>query len=307
MKILIAGGSGFLGTALIQSFLAKGYELVVLTRGRSRAERNVRWVNWDGATLGKWIEELTGVDVLINLTGKNVNCRYNERNKSEILRSRTDSVYALSRGIAQAGMNVPLWIQASSATIYRHAEDRPMTESDGDLSNGFSVSVCKAWEEAFAEVKEAERKVVMRTAIVLGRNGGAWPLLKRLAKFGLGGRMGKGSQYVSWLHIGDFIKMVEWFINEKHSHGIYNCTAPEPLPNREFMQRMSIGSSALIDIPTPEWLLRIGAFAIGTETELILKSRWILPVRLKEEGFKFAFPDLDSALSNLFNHGSDHY
>lgn len=300
MKIIIAGGSGFLGTALVEALAKSQNEIVVLTRGNSRGNGNVRWINWDGFTDGSWITEFPGVDVLINLTGKNVNCRYNEQNRNEILRSRTDSVLALSRGLAKAGIKVPLWIQASSATIYRHAEDRPMTEVDGEIGEGFSVEVCTSWESAFAEVKEAERKIVMRTGIVLGKTGGAWPRLSNLARFGFGGRMGNGNQYVSWLHETDFVKITEWFIKSKSATGIYNCVAPEPVTNRNFMDLIASCSGSPVRLPSPEWLLRIGAFAIGTETELILKSRWVMPGRLQQEGFEFNFPKLQSAISNLF-------
>ncbi len=299
MKILIAGGTGFLGTALVKSFIAKGDHVVVLTRGRTHRAGNARWLNWDGSTVGSWINELDGVDVLINLTGKNVNCRYSDGNKSEILRSRTDSVRILSMALAQRQMEVPLWIQASSATIYRHAEDRPMTEHDGEIGSGFSVDVCQTWEAAFAAVREAKRKVVMRTAIVLGNDGGAWPLLRRLAMFGCGGQMGNGSQYVSWLHVSDFIRITEWLISEPAAQGTYNCSAPEPVTNRDFMGRVARLVNAPIRIPSPVWVLRIGASVIGTETELILKSRWVLPKRLEAEGFRFGFPDLNNALANL--------
>lgn len=299
MKILIAGGTGFLGKALTDFFIRKGHHVVVLTRGQSGHKGNVRWLTWDGTTIGSWADELYDVEALINLTGKNVNCRYNESNKKEILRSRTDSVHVLSTALAQRKLQVPVWIQASSATIYRHAEDRPMTERDGEAGSGFSVDVCQAWEAAFRDVKEAKRKVVMRTAIVLGNEGGAWPLLRKLARFGCGGPMGSGRQYISWLHVSDFIKITEWLINEPTAQGTYNCSSPDPVTNYEFMNRVARIVRNPIRIPSPEWLLRIGALFIGTETELILKSRWVLPERLQDEGFQFEYPNLNTALSNL--------
>lgn len=299
MKILIAGGSGFLGRALIDHFSNRGFEIVALTRGKQRHEKGVSWINWDSANLGGWISELRGIDVIINLTGKNVNCRYHEKNRLEILRSRTDSVKTISRGLAQAGVTVPLWLQASSATIYRHAEDRPMTEHNGEEGTGFSVEVCRAWESAFDKVQNAGRKILMRTGIVLGRDGGAWPVLRRLASLGLGGPMGKGSQYVSWLHVTDFVRMIEWFINNQSARGVYNCTSPGPLPNRDLMQHISERCGRLLRLRSPEWLLQAGARVIGTETELILKSRWVVPARLVDEGFQFSYTSIDKALIDL--------
>lgn len=299
MKIVIAGGSGFLGSALTKFYNIKGHNVVVLTRGKAHQHDNVRWVRWDGVNEGDWVEELRDADVLINLAGKNVSCRYNEENKNEILRSRVDSVRVLSKGLSRWSRRVPLWIQASSATIYRHAEDRPMTEADGEVGDGFSVEVCRAWEAAFEDVREADRKIVMRTSIVLGEDDGAFPRLVRLSRFGLGGKMGDGNQYVSWLHINDFTRMIIWFIQNENACGTYNCTAPRPLTNRELMTRIARKTSPLLRLPGPVWILRLGAILIGTETELVLKSRWVLPRRLEQEGFTFGHPNIEDALESL--------
>jgi uncharacterized protein len=300
MKILIAGGSGFLGKTLTHHFKSKNHEVCVLTRRSSPHESTCRSVQWDGRTPGPWISELVDTDVLINLTGKNVNCRYTHKNKEEILNSRTDSVRVLRDAIARLERPVPLWIQSSSATIYRHAEDRAMTERNGEIGSGFSVEVCKAWEHAFADQNsEAIRCIIMRTGIVFAQEDGAFVRIRNLARFGLGGKMGPGSQMVSWLHIEDFVRIIEWFISHPQASGVYNCTAPIALPNADLMRLVRSRLAVAYGFCTPEWLLSLGAAVIGTETELILKSRWVRPERLLEEGYQFKFAEFGHALKTL--------
>lgn len=302
MKIIIAGGSGFLGASICAHFRSKGHHIVVLTRGKTRTEDCIRYVQWDGKSIGPWVAEFANADVLINLTGKNVNCRYNARNKDEILRSRIDSVKVLAEAISTTGECLPLWIQSSSATIYRHAEDRPMTEAKGEFGRGFSVDVCCNWEKAFDHLHlPGTRKVILRTGIVFGRTDGAFTRMRNLVRYGLGGKMGNGTQYISWIHERDFIRIVLWIISNPSRMGIYNCTAPAPIQNEACMQALREAYRAPLGLPSPEWLLKCGAWLIGTETELILKSRWVLPERLQQEGFVFTFPDFRKALTDLTN------
>jgi uncharacterized protein len=301
MKIVLAGGSGYLGKSLVQH-LNRDHSIIVLTRGKTCVKENVAMVHWDGRTSGPWVNELDGADVLINLTGKNVNCRYNEKNKAEIMRSRIDSVTALANAMKALKRPIPLWIQSSSATIYRHAEDKAMTEREGEIGTGFSVDVCKAWEKSFLDVKLAHtRKVILRTGIVFGKGDSAFARLRTLARFGLGGSMGNGEQRISWIHELDFVRAISWIMQTPSASGIYNCTAPFPEKNKRLMQMIADELHTPIRVPSPEWLLKVGAVMIGTETELILKSRWVIPERLQQEGFVFKFPHAAKAVANLIH------
>ncbi len=302
-KIIIAGGTGFLGYLLSSHFIAKGYRVLVLSRSRKNSnEQGISYISWDARSLGVWSHELEGAEVLINFVGKSVDCRYTEKNKAAIYSSRLEATRVLNRAV-QACNNPPsLWINASSATIYRHATDRAMDEYEGEYGEGFSVDVCRKWEQAFEKSSlPFTRKVCLRIGIVLGKNGGALSPLARMAKIGLGGKHGDGGQYMTWLHEDDFIRIVQWFLDNPASTGIYNCTAPAPLPNRDFMAllRRALGKS--FGLPSPVWLLEIGAFFLRTETELLLKSRWVLPTRLLKEGFRFSFPHAQVALMHLLN------
>lgn len=299
MKIVIAGGSGFLGSALAQFYVNRDVEVVVLTRGASSDHGRIQYIHWDGVTIGAWVRSLDGADVLINLTGKSVNCRYNAANKSDILSSRINSVSVLGEALNKMKVPVPLWIQSSSATIYRHSEDKAMNEVDGEIGSGFSVDVCTAWEKRLnEETLPVTRKVILRTGIVLGRAGGALPEFIALCKKGLGGAMGNGRQYISWIHVADFCEIVEWIRNTDGS-GVYNCVAPAPVNNSNFMYRLRNEMKIGLHVQTPEWLLMIGARLLSTETELILKSRWVVPARLMNEGYNFRFPNIREALKDL--------
>jgi uncharacterized protein (TIGR01777 family) len=300
MKIIIAGGSGYLGSLAAAYYAERGAEVIILSRRSRVSKGNIRSVLWDGKRAGPWKIELEGAELLINLAGKSVDCRYNEHNKLEILESRVASVRALGQAISDLKIPPRCWIQSSTATIYRHAEDLPQDEFSGEAGEGFSVDVCRAWEKSFTSLELPQtRKIVLRTGIVLGNGGGAFPILKRLARLGLGGTMGRGTQYISWIHEADFIAVMEWLRGHSTAEGIYNCTAPWPLPNALFMQKLSSIAGTCISIRSPEWLLRIGAVIIGTETELILKSRWVKPTRLAKEGYEFQYPRADDALEQL--------
>ncbi len=301
-KIILAGGSGYIGSVLAEHFGDKAESIVIFTRGAAWQKGNVQAVHWDGATRGDWQEHLENADLLVNLTGKNVNCRYTEENRREILKSRLDATEVLGKAVA-AAVNPPrVWIQFTSATIYRHAEDFAMDEIAGETGYGFSVDVCRKWEKAFwAQPTPRTRKVALRTSIVLGRRDGAFPRLLNLVRLGMGGRQGNGRQYVSWIHESDVAGIVEWVTGNESITGVYNCTAPGPVPNSQLMQTIREAYGVPAGLPAPTWLLEIGAGLIGTETELILKSRWVVPAKLLQAGYLFRFPQLAPAVHDLIS------
>lgn len=303
-KIVLAGGSGQMGTAIAKYFKNFCKDIVIFSRRARAPEGNIRTVTWDAKTIGNWKTELEGIDLLINLTGKSVNCRYTKGNKKEIISSRINSVNVLAEALNSCRVLPKLWIQCASATIYRHAEDRPMTEDSGEIGEGFSIEVCKSWEGAFNNLsfeRGEMRKVILRTSLVLGKEEGVFPRLKNLVRFGLGGKQGSGRQMVSWVHEIDVVKMVEWIANHETINGVVNCTTPFPIDNKEFMRIFRKVCTMPIGLPAPTWLLEIGALFIGTETELILKSRWVLPEKIESSGYQFSFPDLESALTEILN------
>jgi len=301
-KVILAGGSGYIGKVLASFYSERANEVVVLTRGISALKGNVRFVHWNGKDVSDWSKELEGADLLVNLTGKNVNCRYNQRNKNEILNSRINATAALGKAVSQLSVPPRVWIQSASATIYRHAEDRPMDERTGEIGDGFSVDVCKEWEKKFWEQEVPfTRKVLLRIGIVLGKSDSALPRLLNLTRLGLGGRQGSGRQYMSWIHEADVASVIHWVYTHEKITGTFNCTSPQPLTNADFMKTMRDVCKVPVGIPMPGSLLKLGALMIGTETELILKSRWVLPTKLLEAGYVFQFPDLRSALLNILS------
>lgn len=294
-KIVIAGGTGFVGQYLSQKFRTLGYQVVII--GRQRAD--VLWSDRHGIA-----EALENADLLINLAGKSVNCRYNEKNKAEIFSSRTATTKMLGEIISAANNPPKLWLNSSTATIYRHAEDRPMTESSGDIGAGFSVEVAMLWEKTFFDFKLPQtRQIALRMAIVLGPDGGVIHPFKNLVRFGLGGIQGNGRQYFSWIHIEDLFQIILFLQGHDDIDGIINCAAPNPITNKTFMATFRKVMNVKIGLPSPKWLLEIGASLIGTETELLLKSRWVLPERLGNNGFTFKFPTISSALQNILQRG----
>lgn len=292
-KVVIAGGTGFVGKYLTHKFKSLGYDVFII----SRQKDHIPWNNE-----AEIIKSLENADLLINLAGKSVDCRYNEKNKREIYNSRIETTKLLGDAILKCKNAPVLWINSGTATIYRHAEDRPMTESAGEIGSGFSVNVATNWEKTFFEFNlPATRQVVLRMAIVLGKDGGVLMPLKRLVRFGLGGKQGKGNQMFSWIHIEDMFGIIQYLVEHKELSGVINTAAPNPVNNKTLMQLLRKNMNARIGLPSPAWLLEFGAALINTETELILKSRWVVPERLLQSGFQFKYPMLDDALEIILN------
>lgn len=313
-KIIIAGGTGFIGQEMTKYF-GQENSIVILTRKMKNTKNNrndynllgkedllnVQLIKWDGKTSGEWTKELENAALIINLAGRTVNCRYNEKNKKEIFDSRTDAVKAIGEAIRQCTSPPKLWINASSATIYRPAIDKPQDEYANEFKDDFSVQVCKLWEKTFFEqITPHTRKVVLRMAITLGPGGVLIPYFN-LLKFGLGGKQGSGKQMYSWVHIEDTCRMTEWITDNEIIEGVFNCSSPGPVTNYEFMKDLRIATGHKIGLPAYAWMLKIGAALIGTETELILKSRWVLPTKIVETGFRFKYPLLKDALADIIS------
>jgi len=309
-KIILAGGTGFIGQALAARW-GKDNQVVILSRRSAGAHNNsyshkllsaadgyhITYWHWDGRFVEKhWANELEGADLVINLAGRSVNCRYTRENKQEIVDSRIHATQAIGQAIREATVPPKLWINAASATIYRYAQDRPQDEYTGEYESDFSVLVCKQWEKTFEEQRTPfTRKIALRIAITLGEGGVIVPYL-RLLKLGLGGRQGSGRQMYSWVHIEDVGRAAEWFLDHPELEGAYNVAAPGPVANAYFMSALRRLTGHRLGLPTPAWLLKIGAMLIGTETELVLKSRWVVPTKLLETGFSFKYSQVDAAL-----------
>lgn len=290
--ILLAAGDGFLGRLLTRHFLARGDRVTVLSRKpRPDPRPRLRVVGWDGETPDRWVAELDGADALINLAGRSVNCRYGSANRREILESRLRTTATLGRALQRCVRPPAVWLNSSSATIYRHELDRPMDEATGEIGEGFSVDVCRRWEAALEEARTPRtRKVALRTAIVFGLGaGGVFAAFNRLVRLGLGGPMGPGTQYVSWIHADDFVRAVDWLIGVPDLDGAVNLAAPHPLPNAAFLHELRRAAGQPFGLPAAAWMLEVGAFLLRTETELLLKSRRVIPGRLIDSGFTFQF------------------
>lgn len=290
-KIVLSGGTGFIGQFFEKKFIESGYEVIHI----SRRPQHISWTDQN-----RIMEALDGAEMLINLAGKTVNCRYNEKNKKEIMQSRTETTKILGHAISNCDNPPPLWINSSTATIYRHAEDRPMTETDGEIGSGFSVEVAKAWEASlFTFDLPQTRQVALRITIVLGKDGGVMEPYVNLVRFGLGGVQGPGNQMFSWIHIEDLYRLVLFVKENEQLEGVLNCAAPNPITNRELMAQFRKTMNRKFGLSSPKWMLEMGAVFIGTETELILKSRWVVPERLLNEGFHFKYETIEKALQQI--------
>ena len=302
-RVVLAGGSGFLGRALAEAFARAGYEPVVLTRRVRKDLSRVRQVVWDGRTVGAWARELEGAAVVINLAGRSVECRHTPRHRREIVESRLASVEALGRAIGSCAEPPAVLVQAASLAVYGDA-GRRICEEGAPAGRGFPVEVCLRWERAFDSLRlPATRKVLLRIGFVLGRGGGALPRLARLARLYLGGTLGEGHQYISWLHVRDFCRLVLWCVEHEGAEGVFNATGPCPVTNAEFMCELRCALKRPWSPRVPAWLVRLGAFLLRTEPGLALEGRRCLPERLIEGHFKFLYTNLESALADIFMKG----
>ena len=296
--ITIAGGSGFLGQVLEDYFTKKGDTVYILTRTVKRKND----IPWNAKDLEDWTKILEQTDVLINLTGKSVDCRYTDANKKLILDSRIDSTHALGLAINLCEHPPKVWFNSSTATIYRHSTDKQMTEKTGEIGDDFSMNIAKSWEKAFYSITNPKtRKMALRTSIVMGKHGGATEPLKNLVKFGLGGKQGSGNQKVSWIHELDFARAIEFLIENEDLDGNFNLAVPNPTNNKTLMSSFRKVMKMPFGISHPVWLIKLGAKLIGTEPELVLKSRNVIPERLLNNGFKFIHSDIEIALDDLVN------
>ncbi|GHH53952.1 TIGR01777 family oxidoreductase [Lentzea cavernae] len=301
MKIVIPGGTGQVGGVLTRALRAAGHEVVIISRSAG--------VRWDGHSLGAWADEIDGADVVINLAGRSVSCRYTAENLRQMMRSRIDSARVVGEAIAKADNPPGVWLQMSTATIYSHRFDAANDEETGVVGGrepdvpgywAYSVEIAKRWE---AELDEAAtpgtRKVALRAAMVMSPDrGGVFDYLSWMARLGLGGPVAGGGQYVSWIHDDDFVRAVALLIREPIS-GAVNLAAPDPLPQREFMRELRKAWKMPVGLPATSWMAEIGAFALRTDTELLLKSRRVVPGRLQRAGFEFHFPNWREAAQNL--------
>ncbi|MBV8811880.1 MAG: TIGR01777 family oxidoreductase [Acidobacteriaceae bacterium] len=308
LRIVLPGGSGHIGQILARHFHEQGHFVSVISRHNKLSKWDT--ILWDANTLGRWAKCLEGADVVINLAGRTVNCRYTEVNRREIKNSRIFTTHLVGDAIARCSRPPRLWINASTATIYRHSIDRPMDEVTGEVGEEpnvpdtwkFSIEVAIGWERTlFAANTPKTRRVAMRSAIVMSpEDGGGFDILLGLVRWGLGGTAGRGDQYVSWIHDVDFVRAIEFLISHEELEGPVNVSSPYPVINREFMCCLRRGwCTSYFGLPAPRWALSIGAALLSTETELVLKSRRVVPKRLLDAGFEFHFPNWRGACHDL--------
>jgi uncharacterized protein (TIGR01777 family) len=311
MKVVLPGGSGQVGTVLARHFHATGDEVVVLSR-QPHSEKRAPWrtAAWDGRTLGHWVAEIDGADVVINLAGRSVNCRYTPANRKSILLSRVESTKAVGQAIAQATRPPRIWLQASTATIYADRYDAANDESTGILGGNekgvpdtwrFSIDVATAWERSLNEADlPRTRKVLMRSAMTMSPDpGGIFDTMLWMVRVGLGGSVGSGRQFVSWIHESDFVRSLRWLIDHETFSGPVNLAAPFPLPYSEFQKSLRQAWGTPFGLPASGWMVEIGTMLLRTESELVLKSRRVVPGRLLESGFRFDYPTWPDAARDL--------
>ena len=308
MRIVLPGGTGQVGTLLARAFHADGHDVVVLSRRPARAPWRV--AAWDPRMVGPWVSELDGADVVVGLAGRNVNCRYTPENRRAIFDSRVETTRVLGQAMARCTRPPALWLQASTATIYSHRFDAPNDEVSGviggrevdaPMSWRFSIEVATSWERAATDnVTSATRLVLMRSAMVMSPDrGGIFAMLRRLARLGLAGSVAGGGQYVSWVHDRDFVRSLYWLIEHPGLSGVVNIASPNPLPWRDFTRALRRAVYMPIGLPATRGLLELGTWALRTESELVLKSRRVVPRRLLESGFTFEYPEWPVAVKEL--------
>ena len=294
-KLIIAGANGFIGRHLTRHFCSEGWEVVGLARRKKGLDPNCRHVLWDGKSIGDWASELNGATAVVNLAGRSINCRHNKKNKQEIIDSRVQSTTILGEAIAACSHPPGVWLNASTASIYADAENKPQGEGM-KMGEGFFVDVAKAWEGAImtARVSEGVRRVALRTSLVMAKERGTvFDYLLKLSKLFLGGPVAGGKQMVSWVHVEDYCRAVEWLIEHPEIRGVINVTAPDPLTNADMMRRFRKLAKRPFGLPAAVWMAEVGAIILSTEPELIVKSNWVLPRRLQQNGFVFRYPEMD--------------
>jgi uncharacterized protein (TIGR01777 family) len=298
-KIIIAGGTGFLGTCLRNIYNNTDVEIIILSRKLVQNQGNVTYVQWDAKTLGNWTSHLEGSTAIINLVGKSVNCRYTEKNKKEIIASRVDATSIIGKAITTCKNPPKVWINAGSAAIFGDSGSA-IKDEDSPVGSGFSPQICKEWEKAFNDAETPNtRKVFLRMGLVLQQGGGILKPFMNLARFGLGGKIGTGNQYMTWIHEEDFTNVIDWIIQEKSIQGILHCSSPNPVTNKDFMKAMRSAVSKSFGFPNPAFLIRMGAIFIGTEAELVLSGRRVVSRILEENNFEFKFPHLTDAVQQI--------
>ncbi|WP_099905561.1 TIGR01777 family oxidoreductase [Streptomyces sp. TLI_171] len=306
MKFVIPGGTGQVGTMLERALRVDGHQVMILTRTPTAPHH----LAWDGRTLGPWAEELDGADVVVNLAGRTVSCRYTPENLRQMMDSRVDSARVVGEAIAAAERPPRVWLQMSTATVYAHRHDAPNDEASGVIGGsepgvpdywGYSVRVARNWEAAQDEADTPDtRKVALRAAMVLSPDrGGVFDVLSRMTRLGLGGPVAGGRQYVSWIHERDFVRAVTFLVEHEELTGPVNLAAPNPLPHRELMRALRRANGVPVGLPASRWMAEVGAFALRTDTELLLKSRRVVPGRLLGAGFAFDFPECEGAAREL--------
>ncbi len=296
-KIIIAGGTGFIGQALVNTLKPK-YEIHILTRGKSKQENGVYFHSWDGKTLGEWKDEVNNSLAVINLSGKNLNCRHTSENKRDILNSRIDTTKVIGLAIKACKIKPKVWLNSSGINIYKSSLKEMRTESSTDYGTDFLAEVCLAWEKALYDFSfEGVRQIALRTSIVLGNGGGVMVPFKNLARFGLAGHQGSGEQYVSWIHLQDFCHIVSNLIEDENANGIFNLAAPNPVTNKHFMKALRGNYLIPFGIPTPTFLLKIGAAIIGTEPSLVLSSNKVKSIKIPDN--TYMHPTVEGTFAQL--------
>jgi len=299
MKVVIAGGTGFIGRYLSEHFALKGHEVVILSRKESASKNNIRYVQWNGKTLSDWCAELENSDLLINLSGTSVAVRHNEKNKKQIYDSRILSTQVLNQAVSNCENPPKYWFNSSGASVYKTSFTESRDENYTEWEDEFLTEVVLAWEEEFFKNPNPKvKKVALRTSVVLGKSGDTYEKLNLLSKIGLGGKQGSGQQIMSWIHIEDFARIIEFCV-QSNLVGIINMAAPNPVTNQKMMQTFRKVNRMPIGIPAPEFLIRIGTRIIGIEPDFVLKSYNVISKRLSENGFDFKFPTIEKALENL--------
>ena len=299
-RVVIAGGTGFIGTNLARHLADLGCEVVLISRNAPKVESPWKHAQWDGRTVGEWAKHLEGAAAVVNLAGRTVDCIKTPDHCDEILRSRVEATLTIGKALRDIAKPPPVWVQMATAHIYG---DPPDVVCDEDSPFGFGLApiVGKAWEEAYAKaVLPSMRQVILRTSFVLGKNSGAFPKMKMLARLGLGGRVSHGRQGISWIHIDDMSRLIARAIANDAMKGAYNATAPNPVSNDEFMRTLRRAIRMPIGLPAAEWMVRFGAhYLMRTDPELVLYGRYCVSRRLEEENYEFSFPDIKSAMENL--------